>query len=94
MADAPPPQGDPVKDLWFIIGCLFLLTVAWVATGASKKTDLRGLFLNPPPPVGQGGAYGPHINVASSSQNGKPVDSYQNQNQNGYSTPGANQYNY
>ena len=92
MADEPPH--DPIKDIWWIIICLLILTVAWVATGASKKTDLRGIFLNPPPPVGPGGAYGPKINTASSTQNGQPIDSYQGQNQNGYTTPGAKQYNY
>jgi hypothetical protein len=64
MADAPKGPG-PVGDLFFIIGLLLVLVALWFATGAYKTADLAGIFLHPPQPVGQGGAYGPTIGTTT-----------------------------
>jgi hypothetical protein len=44
---------------------LVLLLVLWYANGGPQKADLRGVFLQPPTPLGNGAAYGP--DVASST---------------------------
>lgn len=59
MADEPEGPG-PIGDLFFIIGVIVVLALVWIAQGA-KYADLRGVFLHPPEPVGQGGAYGPQL---------------------------------
>ena len=58
MADEPAP--DPLKNLYFFLSILVLLVILWYASGGPSRADLRGIFLNPPPPVGNGGAYGPN----------------------------------
>ena len=51
--------GSAMGNLVFVVGVLVVLVVLWIAQGGQKKADLRGIFLHPPTPVGQGGAYGP-----------------------------------
>ena len=60
MADEEAPKGGgPMSDLMFVVVGLVFLLVLWYANGGPQKADLRGIFLQPPPPVGAGNAYGP-----------------------------------
>ena len=52
---------DPMQMFIFVFGGFILLVLAWYMSGGPAKTDLRGLFLSPPQPVGTGDAYGPQI---------------------------------
>ncbi len=63
MADDHGAGGGPgpLEDLIFIVGLIVVLVVLWFTYGGAKKADLRGIFIHPPAPVGQGGAYGPTI---------------------------------
>lgn len=64
MADEHKNGGgghDPMSDAKFLLVGFALLLVLWWATGGPSRADLRGIFLNPPPPVGSGNAYGPQI---------------------------------
>jgi hypothetical protein len=45
----------------FLIGGLLVLIALWFVDGGPQRADLRGIFLNPPAPVGPGGAYGPQV---------------------------------
>jgi len=53
--------GDPMDMLWWVLGIMAIIIFFWFATGAYKNTDLRGVFLAPPAPLGPGDAYGPQI---------------------------------
>ena len=55
--------------LWMVLGFLAVLIYLWFASGAYKKTDLGGVFLAPPAPVGPGNAYGPQIGQPASYSN-------------------------
>jgi hypothetical protein len=59
MADDKPPAHDPMNDAKFLLVGFVLLLVLWWANGGPNRADLRGIFLQPPPPVGSGNAYGP-----------------------------------
>jgi hypothetical protein len=61
MADDKPKGPGPMGDAIFILGLIVVLAVLWFYSGGAKKTDLKGIFIHPPAPVGQGGAYGPTI---------------------------------
>ncbi|MDE1924890.1 MAG: hypothetical protein KGH79_01765 [Patescibacteria group bacterium] len=65
MADEPKGPG-PLGDLLFIIGVIVVLAAVWIAQGA-KYGDLKGIFIRPPEPVGQGGSYGPQIGQSAST---------------------------
>ena len=65
MADEKPTGGGPMSDLMFMVVGLVLLLVLWYANGGPQRADLRGIFLQPPAPLGTGQAYGP--DVASST---------------------------
>ena len=52
---------NPMQLAIFVFGGFIVLVILWVLAGGPAKTDLRGIFLNPPKPVGTGGAYGPQI---------------------------------
>jgi len=43
----------------FVVVGLVILVVLWYANGGPQKADLRGVFLQPPAPLGGGNAYGP-----------------------------------
>ena len=60
MADEEKKGPGPIEDALFIIGLIVVLVVLWFYTG-HKGADLRGIFLHPPAPIDQGGAYGPTI---------------------------------
>lgn len=55
-----------MNDAMLFFGFLLLLVVVWIARGATAA-DVRGIFINPPPPAGQGGAYGPTPGTISTS---------------------------
>ena len=44
-----------------LLGIMAIIIFFWFATGAYKNTDLKGVFLTPPVPLGTGEAYGPQI---------------------------------
>ncbi len=52
---------SPYELVWFVVGILAILIALWWMNGGPEKTDLRGIFLAPPPPVGTGDAYGPQV---------------------------------
>lgn len=66
MADSGD-NGD-MGMIAFVLGGFCLLVLLWFMSGGPAKTDLRGLFLNPLPPVGDGSAYGPQINTSTTSK--------------------------
>ena len=87
MADEAPP-GSPWENFLLIFGGIAVLAVLWVAQGA-RGADLRGIFLHPPAPVGQGGAYGPQIGTTTRISEPPPQQSQPTlQDKSGY------QYNY
>jgi hypothetical protein len=60
MADEHKEAGhDPMSDVKFLLVGFALLLILWWANGGPQRADLRGIFLQPPPPVGSGAAYGP-----------------------------------
>ena len=66
MADEPKGE-SPYETLFFFVGGLTVLIILWFARGGPQHADLRGIFLNPPAPLGNGGAYGPQVQVGSST---------------------------
>jgi hypothetical protein len=60
MAEKPSGPG-PLEDAMFVLGIIVVLIVLWFYSNGSKKADLKGIFLHPPKPIDQGGAYGPTI---------------------------------
>ncbi len=67
MADEKPSGSGPLGDLAFIAGIIGVLVILWFASGARKAADVRGIFLHPPAPVGQGGSYGPTLGTTSAT---------------------------
>ena len=61
MADEEKKSSTPGEDAFFFFGALAVLVVLWYFAGGSGKTDLRGLFLSAPAPLGTGEAYGPQL---------------------------------
>ena len=62
MADDHKAAGPgPLEDALFILGIIAVLIVLWFYTQGHKGGDIRGIFLHPPVPVGQGGSYGPTV---------------------------------
>lgn len=69
---------NPMSDLWFIVLLIVGLVILWYANGGPQHSDLRGIFLSPPPPLGTGQSYGPQLgNPASSSAPVVPGVDYQ-----------------
>ena len=69
MADDDKPKGTgPVGDLVFIVSIIAVLILLWFAMGARKAADIKGMFLHPPAPVGQGGSYGPTLGTTTKLQ--------------------------
>lgn len=56
-----------MDDVWFVVGGLAILIVLWYYMGGPGKTDLRGIFLSPPAPLGNGEAYGPQFGDTSTT---------------------------
>lgn len=61
MADEKPAGPGPLEDALFILGLIVVLVVFWFYYGGAKRSDLKGIFIHPPAPVGNGGAYGPTV---------------------------------
>jgi hypothetical protein len=61
MAEEHATGPGPLEDAIFIIGIIVVLIVLWFYTGGPSRSDLKGIFIHPPVPVGTGGAYGPTI---------------------------------
>lgn len=61
MADEGGGGGGDMEMLVFVFGGFAVLVCLWFATGGPAKSDLRGIFLNPPAPINNGDAYGPTI---------------------------------
>ena len=62
MADEKEEPANPWNDLWFILIVLALLILAWFMRGGLQNfNQLKGIFLNAPPPAGNGAVYGPQI---------------------------------
>jgi hypothetical protein len=76
MADEEKKGGGFFSEFAMIIVGFVLLIILWFANGGPQRADLRGVFLNPPPPVGQGGAYGPQFGSPSSATQGPGVPGY------------------
>jgi hypothetical protein len=51
----------PIQDVLFIVGLLLVLIVLWFVNGGPERADLKGIFLEPPPPLGTGESYGPEF---------------------------------
>ena len=71
MADEPT-KGNPTEDALWFFGILAILIVLWYFAGGPGKSDLRGLFLAPPQPLGSGDAYGPQFGEVSSTPTIEP----------------------
>ncbi len=54
-------------DVIFILGLIAVLIILWFATGGPARSDLKGIFLHPPKPIDQGGAYGPTPTIGSTT---------------------------
>ena len=65
MADEKPKGAGPMGDVIFILSVIGVLIVLWFAQGAHKAADIKGIFLHPPTPVGQGGSYGPTVGTTT-----------------------------
>jgi len=76
MAEEEKPKESPWTPLWFVGGVMAVLIFAWYYSGGPSRADLRGIFLNPPPPVGQGGAYGPEFSGQASTSQPATYDYY------------------
>ena len=66
MADEPK-KGSAMDDVWWFLGAMAILIVLWYFAGGPGKTDLRGIFLSPPAPLGTGEAYGPQFGEDSTT---------------------------
>ncbi|KKW33594.1 MAG: hypothetical protein UY78_C0007G0010 [Parcubacteria group bacterium GW2011_GWA1_53_13] len=64
MADEPH-AGSPWEIVLFVAGILLVLAILWYRNGGPEKADLRGLFLAPPAPIGNGSAYGPQVGTTT-----------------------------
>ena len=54
-----------MSDLMFVVVGLVILIILWYANGGPQKADLRGIFLNPPAPIGNGQSYGPQYGTST-----------------------------
>lgn len=60
MAD-DAPKHDAMNDVYMFLGFMAILVALWYFAGGPGKADLKGLFLAPPAPLGNGEAYGPTL---------------------------------
>ncbi len=64
MADdhkKPDPEAEAKKFAFFVFMMVVILLTIWYFSGGPERSDLRGIFLKPLPPVGSGESYGPTI---------------------------------
>lgn len=72
MADEP--KGPSVtEEAFMFFGALIILVILWYFAGGPGKTDLRGLFLSPPQPLGSGDAYGPQFGASTTPKVDAPA---------------------
>ncbi len=67
MAGEESEGGSAMSTAIFVFGGVILLIIVWYLSGGASRADLRGIFLQPPTPLGNGNAYGPQI--GSSTKN-------------------------
>ncbi len=60
MPDKKPP-GSPWEPVWFIGAIIFVIALVWYFNGGPSRSDVRGIFINPPSPVCNGQSYGPTL---------------------------------
>lgn len=72
MAEESKGPG-PIADAFFIIGLLVVIGIVWVASGGPARSSLKGIFLNPPPPLGNGQSYGPQLGTTTPIGSTTPV---------------------
>ncbi|KKW35439.1 hypothetical protein A2852_01510 [Candidatus Adlerbacteria bacterium RIFCSPHIGHO2_01_FULL_54_23] len=53
--------GSDFQNVWFVAGIIIVLALLWYYNDGPKRASLRGIFIQPPPPVGTGESYGPEI---------------------------------
>lgn len=56
-----------MADALFILGLIGVLIILWFVSGGPSRSDLKGIFLHPPKPIDQGGAYGPTPTIGSTT---------------------------
>lgn len=67
MADEHGGGVGNAEMLIFVFGGFAVLAALWYLTGGPQKADLKGLFLSPPAPLGNGSAYGPQFTNPSTN---------------------------
>lgn len=68
MADENHGGGNIPETVTFIVGLLIILfALWWVRGGPGQAGGLRGIFLNSPPPLGNGQPYGPAVGTTTPS---------------------------
>lgn len=71
MADEKKDDnGSAMGEVWLLLGFFAALVALWFYVGGPGRTDLRGLFLSPPQPLGSGSAYGPQLGSDGSTTSG------------------------
>ena len=66
MVDKPAGPSVTEEALMFF-GAMLILAALWYYAGGPGKTDLRGIFLSPPAPLGTGDAYGPQFGESTTT---------------------------
>ena len=66
MVDKPAGPSVTEEALMFF-GAMIILAALWYFAGGPGKTDLRGIFLSPPEPLGTGDAYGPQFGESTTT---------------------------
>jgi len=69
MAEEKHEAENPMSIVYFVIGGVAILLAFWYFSGGPERSDLRGIFLKPPPPIGTGESYGPTIPNSTSTNN-------------------------
>lgn len=59
MADKPEEGVTGFQAFLILVAIMAGLGALWWYSGGPSRADLRGIFLQPPPPVGTGESYGP-----------------------------------
>ncbi len=73
---------DVMNDVYMFLGFMAVLIALWYLAGGPGKADLKGLFLAPPAPLGNGQAYGPPFGTdATATPKVEPPPTLNDQNQ-------------
>jgi hypothetical protein len=65
------PVAEAKKFAYFVFGSVAVLLGVWYITGGPERSDLRGIFLKPPPPLNTGESYGPTVPTGPTSTNNR-----------------------